>query len=102
MSKNLYLKADGDNGYFEEKPNSFCDPDKLEWCKFCAHCGQLINFNVCASENALSILLGGVPIVAQNGHCDKFTVPDKNVGQYSKIKNMILKAYGVEMARNRE
>ena len=100
MIKKFYIKRDGENGYYTEKSNSFIDPDTLEWCKFCAHGGCWVNQSVCVNDNALNILLHGIKIVAQNGHCNRFKVADENNHeQYSKIKSKILKSYCIEMNR---
>ena len=101
MMKSFYTKPNGEDGYFVEKQGDFCDPNKLEWCKFCAHCGHWVTQPVCVSESAFNILLNGVKIVEPNGHCNKFKLPS-NFEQYSRLKSMILKKYCIEMTQDKE
>ena len=101
-------KRIGKNGYItdnsDESDYPITDPDRLEWCKFCAHYGWILTYNACADGSAFKIFRDGVETVSYCGWCRHFVnkfSPEGKAIQYSKLKQYWLNSIGFKQDREK-
>lgn len=101
-------KPKGQNGYISDNSKEEAypiDPDKLEWCKFCAHYGWVENYNACADGSWFKIMRDGPLSVSYCGWCKHFVnacSPEGKAIQYSKYKRWILSGMGFQQDREKQ